>query len=257
MQRISEREQVEAHRSAGKALHTEGSSLRIGNTERYRDPSASTPYPLEYCHFLLGDVRGKTVLDLGCGSGDNAMLVALRGGGRVYALDLSRDLIELAKRRMEVNGVSTDGIHFLQGSGHYIGLRDESVDVVIDISVLHHLDLALASTEIYRILRKGGQGIFQEPVRDSGLICFIRDLIPYKHPDVSPFERPLTTKELTQFSERFSVYHNRSFDLPHVSLARLLAPRFLRAAIRLDGKLLAGMPFLDRFSGIKVFQLTK
>ena len=46
---------------------------------RYLDPPLDTPFPLEYAYALLGDVRGRTVLDFGCGSGQNSLLLARRG----------------------------------------------------------------------------------------------------------------------------------------------------------------------------------
>ena len=36
---------------------------------RFLQASADTIYPLEYSHYLLGDVAGKTILDFGCGAG--------------------------------------------------------------------------------------------------------------------------------------------------------------------------------------------
>ena len=143
------------------------------------------------------------------------------------------------------------------GSAYDTTLPDESVDVIFGVGILHHLDLKLAQKEMYRILRKGGIGIFQEPVRDSKFIRFVRDLIPYKQPDVSPFERPLTSEELDSFAAPFNLVEKRAFYLPHVPIVNLLFPRLNYVARAWDGKILAAVPLLAKYAGIRVLKLTK
>jgi SAM-dependent methyltransferase len=47
---------------------------------------------------LMGDVRGRSVLDLACGDGIYARMLADRGASRVHGVDLSGGMIELAQR---------------------------------------------------------------------------------------------------------------------------------------------------------------
>ena len=47
---------------------------------------------------LIGDVRGKAVLDLACGDGIYARQLADRGASRVHGVDLSPGMIELARK---------------------------------------------------------------------------------------------------------------------------------------------------------------
>jgi ubiquinone/menaquinone biosynthesis C-methylase UbiE len=256
MSKLAEWELAEVERSRAEAAHVDVDSLRIHNTERYTHPPANPSYPLEYCFYLLGDVRGKRVLDLGCGTGENTLLLALMAA-EVYALDISEELVELAKKRLKINLVSAERVHFMAGSAHDTGIPDESLDIVLGIAILHHLDLGLVSREVFRVLKKGGRAIFQEPVRDSASIRFLRRLVPYRAPDVSPFERPLTTGEITQFAAPFRDFEMRPFDLPHVSLAGVLSPKLVPWAHRSDRWLLNAMPFLIRYAGVRVFQVTK
>ena len=160
-------ENVEVERSASEAKRKEIQGLRINESiiSRYQNPSADTAFPLEYAYYLLGDVSGKTVLDYGCGLGDNSVLVASHGA-KVIGVDISPELIELAEKRMSQHNLS--GVSdFRIGSAHELPLEDESVDVVFGMAILHHLDLEIASREVFRILKKGGSAIFLEPVRNS------------------------------------------------------------------------------------------
>lgn len=251
-------ENVEVERSSSEAKRRSSDDLAISDAiiERYLAPMADTPYPLEYAYHLLGDATGQTVLDYGCGAGENSVLAASHGA-KVIGIDISPDLLALAERRMELN--DQDGFEFKVGSAHELPLESESVDVVYGMAILHHLDLALASKEVHRVLKKGGRAIFLEPVRDSKLVWFIRNLIPYTSPDVSPYERPLTEAELQDFSAQFTGFKSRAFSLPFVNLVEILgiSEKLLHFAIRIDGKILKALPFLKHFAAIRVFEIHK
>ena len=252
-------EAAEIQRSAVEAELTPYRRLvaKEANIRRYMQPSRDTAYPLEYAYALLGDVHGLTVVDFGCGSGENSLLLALRGAS-VIGVDISMSLINLARRRLELNGMSGRA-EFTVASAHDLPLKDNSVDIVFGIAILHHLDLDVTSREVHRILKPQGRAIFQEPLRDSKLIRAVRGCIPYQAPDVSPYERPLTTPELERFSRRFSFCSMRPFSLPFVNAAQTLPPlkRYLHTAYRYDRRLLQWKPGLKRFAGLRVLELTK
>src|SRR5438477_5370536 len=136
-------ERAEVARSASEAMHTPDARL-IGdeaNLARYLNPPMHTVYPLEYAYALLGDVRGRTVLDFGCGSGENTLLLARRGA-KVLGVDISADLINLARRRLAINEL--DGAaEFVVASAHELPIENESMDVAFGMAILHHLDLDL------------------------------------------------------------------------------------------------------------------
>jgi SAM-dependent methyltransferase len=251
-------EDAEVARSSVEASLTPAEALRVGSRirGRYLQPPEDTAYPLEYAYWLLGDVRDRAVLDLGCGSGSNTVLLANRGA-RVTGLDLSPDLVELARRRIVVNQIVPD-VRFMVGSSHAIDLPDASMDVVFGIAILHHVDLAQTAAEVWRVLRPGGRAIFQEPVRNSRLVRAIRRMIPYQAPDVSPYERPLTDAEIAAFAKPFRALRSRAFVLPHVALAQVLpgASRWIHPAYRLD-RVLLGMKPRSHFAGVRVFEVSK
>ncbi|MBS1794805.1 MAG: class I SAM-dependent methyltransferase [Acidobacteria bacterium] len=257
---IKKWEKVEVERSAGEAGRRESEDLRLTeeNIKRYLNPPADTPYYLEYAYHLLGDARGLTVLDYGCGAGENSALIAFHGAEKVIGIDISPELIELGKRRLALHGVG-ENADLRVGSAHELPLAAESVDVVFGIAILHHLDLELASAEVFRVLKKGGRAIFLEPVRNSRFIRFVRKLIPYRSPDVSPFERPLTEAELERFAARFTSLKSRAFSIPFVNLIEVLGlpESLLHKAIRLDGKILRAAPFLKNLASVRVVEMRK
>jgi SAM-dependent methyltransferase len=163
VEEIKKWETVEVERSASEAQKKLTDDLRMRDTiiERYANPAADTSFPLEYAYHLLGDAHGKTVLDYGCGTGDNSVLLA-NHGARVIGVDISPDLVELARKRLELHGFK-EMVEFQVGSAHELPLADESIDVVFGMAILHHLDLSLSSKEVFRVLKKGGRAIFLEP----------------------------------------------------------------------------------------------
>ena len=258
-QTIERWERAEIERSSVEATLTPDESLRVGaaTLARYEAPPADTPYPLEYAYHLLGDISGERVVDFGCGSGANSVLLAHRDA-HVWGIDISEDLLRLAQRRLDASGRS-GGATFIAGSAHDMPFPDSSIDLVFGIAILHHLDLALVSKEVRRVLKPGGRAIFQEPVRNSAVIRFVRRLIPYRAPDISPYERPLTDGELARFANGFSSVSVRAFALPHVQVGQVVpvVKNYWRSLYAMDRRLLDAVPLLRRYASIRVIHLTK
>src|SRR5262245_58804248 len=101
---------------------------------------------------------GETVLDLGSGGGIDVLLSAGRVGpsGRAFGLDMTDEMLELARRNAEDAGVTN--VEFLKGYIEGIPLHDESVDVVISNCVINlSADKATVFSEMRRVLRHGGR----------------------------------------------------------------------------------------------------
>ncbi len=252
-------ERAEIVRSSVEATLTADQALRVSaeTFARYARPPHDTAYPLEYAYHELGDVSGMRVVDFGCGSGANTALLAGRGA-HVWGIDISEDLLRLAQRRLAVSG-RPGSATFIAGSAHDMPFPDDSIDLVFGIAILHHLDLDLVSREVRRVLRPGGRAIFQEPVRNSAVIRFLRSLIPYRAPDISPYERPLTDAELNRFASGFSQCSVRAFALPHVQVGQVapVLKNHWRTWYAWDRELLDRAPWLSRYASIRVISLTK
>ena len=78
---------------------------------------------------------GEVVLDLGSGGGIDVLLSARRvaPGGRAYGLDITDEMLELARRNQAA--ASVENAEFLKGEIEDVPLPDQHVDVVISNSV--------------------------------------------------------------------------------------------------------------------------
>lgn len=256
---LERRERAEILRSAREAETTQKAPrllLRTQTIARYRAPPETTAYPLEYAFHLLGDARGQTILEYGCGDGENTVVLAHRGA-KIIALDISAELLDVTRKRLEVNGCEEE-VELLIGSAHCLPLPDESVDVIFGMAILHHLDLESASKEVLRVLKKGGRAIFEEPLRNSKLVDKLRRLFP-KRAEVSPFEQPLTDEQIRDFAGPCK-YRAKTFQLVLSSLASLV-PRWnkqaFHVAAHIDAFLLRLFPRLAYYGTVKVFELVK
>ncbi len=91
---------------------------------------------------LGADLRGQRVLDAGCGTGALA-LEAARRGAHVVAIDLSPQLVDVARRRVaEVQGTSTLAGHIEWASGDMMDPALGAFDHVVAMDSLIHYDEA-------------------------------------------------------------------------------------------------------------------
>lgn len=100
---------------------------------------------------------GHTVLDVGAGSGTDALTCARLVGasGKVYALDITPAM--LAKLRAIAAKAGVKQLELIEGDAARIPLPDASVDVVTSNGVLNLVpDKCRAIAEIFRVLRPGG-----------------------------------------------------------------------------------------------------
>jgi SAM-dependent methyltransferase len=97
-------------------------------------------------------------LDLGCGTG-RAFKPLNAGGWQVIGVDPSATGIRLSRQKAVQEHLDA---YPIIGSAAYLSLPDESMSLVLAISVLFHLgpqELTLALNEIYRILRPDGKAL--------------------------------------------------------------------------------------------------
>ncbi|MDA0302477.1 MAG: class I SAM-dependent methyltransferase [Chloroflexi bacterium] len=102
------------------------------------------------------------VLDAGCGTGDNTVFLAeqLRGtGAQVVALDFSSTSLGIARRRIELRGL-TDDVTFVHSPLEAAPALDIGpFDFIVTTGVLHHLDSPEVGLRALRDVLKPDGGI--------------------------------------------------------------------------------------------------
>jgi ubiquinone/menaquinone biosynthesis C-methylase UbiE len=107
----------------------------------------------------FADLRGKEVLEIGCGDGRISRFLA-KAAKRLTAIDPDAKAIEKAK-------LKTADADFRVGSGESLEFGNEAFDIVVFTLSLHHQDAAKAVAEARRVLRKNGQLLIIEPAHDG------------------------------------------------------------------------------------------
>lgn len=109
------------------------------------------PYTLE----KLGDVRGKRILDLGCGEGGYSRALAHKGA-IVTAADCSEVFIKYAENQAKAEGLNIDTC--ILNANKLDNIKDNCYDIVLCSMMLMDVeDLDGALKEIHRVLKKGGR----------------------------------------------------------------------------------------------------
>ena len=120
----------------------------------------------------MGDLNGKRILDIGCGTGSLSISIKRTyPAAEVVGLDGDPQILEAARSKAQKDALE---IHFEQGMSFDLPYPDASFDVVLTSFMLHHLerdDKQKTAMEAYRVLRPGGQlfGVdFVEPQSPFG-----------------------------------------------------------------------------------------
>src|SRR5437773_6501495 len=177
--------------------------------ERYAKCSRRDFYESESFFAHLADVKGKRVLDIGCGAGDNAILLALRGA-RVTGIDISQKAIAAARSRAAHHSVG--GLTEFVCSPVELFRTTKTFDIVIGQAILHHIIPELDATfrAIAKLAIPGALCVFQEPVNLSPWWRKFRLMLPipvYGTVD----ERPLEVAELRIIKRYLRDLEMRSF----------------------------------------------
>jgi SAM-dependent methyltransferase len=97
-----------------------------------------------------GDLRGRRIVDVGCGTGRLAAELARRGA-RVWGVDPSEKMLREARRRLgRLVGLK-------QGRAESLPFRDGCFERAVLWLVIHHLDRRRALSEVCRVLTPAGK----------------------------------------------------------------------------------------------------
>ena len=97
----------------------------------------------------VGNIKGKKLLDVGCGAGVHAKAYVNKGA-KVQGIDISKTMVEMARERCK-------GVDFKVGSMNKLPYASGTFDVVTASLVTDYIkDLKKALLEVNRVMKKGG-----------------------------------------------------------------------------------------------------
>src|SRR3989344_2016907 len=147
----------------------------------------------KYCQPKKGD----WVLEIGCGDGEFTKRIA-DGKIKITATDITPTVINRAR-----NTLKLPRVRFTVKNAERLDYKDNSIDVVCGISILHHLNTERALKEAYRVLKPGGRLFFTEPNLVNPLVFLGLNLYYLrKKMEFSPDETALLRWNLSSMLEK-------------------------------------------------------
>lgn len=98
-----------------------------------------------------GDLRGRRVLDVGCGTGTLAAALAERASARVWGIEPSEAMLEVARGR------GARGVGLKHGQAEALPFKADWFERVVMSLVVHLVDRPRAFAEAARVLSPGGR----------------------------------------------------------------------------------------------------
>lgn len=160
---------------------------------------------MRYITARLGNLRGKRLLDVGCGLGEASVYFAMQGAD-VTSSDLSQGMLDAASRLAAKNGVSVRQ-HLASAEDMRLP-ADARFDVIYAGNLLHHVDIDATLRRIRPHLADDGVLVTWDPLAYNPAINVYRTMAT----DVrTPDEHPLTWRDIRLFRQHFSRVETRYF----------------------------------------------
>ncbi len=138
-----------------------------------------------FANAIPADLRGKTVLDIGCNAGFYSLEMKRRGAERVLGIDFDESYLAQARFAAEVNGAD---IEFRQLSVYDVARLREQFDVVLFLGVFYHLRHPLLALDLIHEHVAKDLFVFQSMQRGNDAIEPLAD--DYHFWQTQIFERP-------------------------------------------------------------------
>lgn len=167
--------------------------------------NACTSPELRFIKNSLGDLTGKTILDIGCGFGESSVYFALQGA-TVTASDLSEGMLEVTSRLASANNVKLR-THKASAESLMLGAH-EKFDFVYMGNILHHANIEVALQNAIPHMKENGTFISWDPIKYNPVIEVYRLLATKVRTED---EHPFTFKDFKTFKRNFATVEFKFF----------------------------------------------
>lgn len=146
----------------------------------------------------LGELKGKTLLDVGCGLGEASVYFALKGAS-VTALDLSSEMLITVKKIAKKYKVK---VNTIQAALEYANIpKSKKFDIIYGGNIFHHIDIPQTLNQLIPHLKPDGKLVCWEPVAYNPLINWYRKIAIHVRSDD---ERPIQLSDIEIFRSYFN-----------------------------------------------------
>lgn len=152
----------------------------------------------------LGNVKGKRILELGCGNGKLTAILASKGAN-ILAIDISPIAVKETQKSCKEFIRKVD---VQQADANNLPHITKSFDLVVGEFILHHLDYNKTVMGIYQVLKPDGRAIFIEPLAHNPLLNLWRKLTPRLR---TPGEHPLSYANIREMGSCFNSIKYQEF----------------------------------------------
>lgn len=199
------------------------------------------------CDYMVSQMRvrpDKSVMEIGCGTGKNAFLLAGKTGMQVLGTDLCHPFVEEAQHKYKLMNLRYEVLDFNKAAD----FKGEKFDYIIGNGILHHLyhHLDDAAGNMKSLLKENGKIIFLEPNICNPYVYFIFTFpflrkLTHLEPDEMAFSDKFITEVLQKAGYKNIKVEFRDFLLPGI-------PSFLIGPSIWLGKYLERIPGIRKWS---------
>lgn len=185
---------------------------------------------------------GERLLEAGCGTGEFTRMLA-DSGLKIMAFDLAEGCVSTARKSVSPK----PGFRFLTADIFSLPFKENSFDICLGVSILHHIPVQECWPEIIRVCRDGARFFFSEPnmlnpwVMVEKNIGWIKKRLEDSEEETAFFRRRLE-RMLNSFPETDARVDNIDFIHP-------LIPKFMLSIVENVSDILERVPLIKEISG--------
>lgn len=189
----------------------------VGKIDVRASNEVCTAPEMRYITQRLGNIKGKRLLDVGCGLGEASVYFAMLGAD-VTSADLSQGMLDATARLAQANGVNVKQ-HLASAENMHLP-PEIQFDIIYAGNLLHHVDIEETISRIKLYLAPGGMFVTWDPLAYNPAINVYRSMATEVR---TPDEHPLKWGDIKLFHMHFETVETQYFWLTTLVIFVIMA----------------------------------